>query len=394
MRLTLVLLLLALPLSAAETGYVLNGQAHPADPAFDAIPQSGRITAAFKDVPVEKVLEEISRQAGTPVKFWMGEGAPVTLSAERAPLLAVLAALCKDHGWGLELMTNPEGIEELNVSGSTDCPVRAYAVRGPLLLLWHGLITSKKYDFDQDPPGLKEVTKYRMGLVTDPLSHIEVVDRERQMAARDFPALFKPAEGPEVELKSDHKPNTFGSGPPWEFAPREGLAGSGSLTVALAFEAPSRLEEAVLPFKPGARTEAGETELSLESADSKTGKVRDPKDRFEQIEALIFTTVFKLVRPGAGVPAGMPEAKEAAAAMTGVRAAHRVSLVLEDGRVLAGGCKSANGISSPWHGYRYDASFQAPAAAGKAKEIRIAWARGFSTSRAELRIDGVGFEKP
>ena len=368
------------------------------------------VTLEVKGKPLPEVLAELSRQSGLKSEWWGGIGDPPTgdLSVKGGTILEAVASLCKAHAWGISLSDDMEGGYTLKVDGTqTRLPVLAYAASGPILLVWYGLGTTQEFDFDLNPPVPKPVTKYRMGLLVDPLSHAEVLDRAAQKLARDIPLTLRLPDGKELTLQSDHRPNTFGGEMRWEFKPRPEWAGvSGTFSVTLPYEVPARLHTTEVPFASG-KTDAEGVRIDLEADAATTKKVRDPKDYFKEIDVREFTGKLHLIHASAlGLEEVRPyerkreptedEARRLKALEegTGVLQTHAFSIIMKDGSALEGPMHKTQGISSPWHGYRFDLKFSSPDLAAEAKALRVSYVEGVVLKKASFTIEGAAFAKP
>lgn len=348
-------------------------------------------------VPVDEALEALSRDWGLTVE-WGGGPLPHVAADPSRPPLVRLAELGKATRSGFRLWQTMDGGPVMKLS-QTEHPVLAYAVEGPLALVWHGLATTKDHNFEEPAKPIR-ATRYRLSLVEDPRSHARAGDGGR--AIRDLPVTFR-VGGKEMALQSDHRPGVFGSGPQWEFAPRPELAGTAEIEVTMPYVVPAGTGRAKLPWAAEGTARSEGAVLTLKKVEAGKDTMQDPADPFRQVEVQKFTATFHLVHPEA---VGMmspdqktrptPEQMQAFAKFAeggkGVLAAHEARLQGAGGAVLRGVLKSADGMHGPPMGYTFKAVFKTPDAAFKPSEFEIVWAEGFQKREARLRIVGASLD--
>jgi hypothetical protein len=378
--------------------YEINGNRYEVPEEVSAIPQSGRVTVHFMNRPVTEILAELSRQSGCPLGWWGNEGPSMTLSTRNAPLLAVLGALCTAHRLDVGPVQTGEG-EKLQLSPKEGGGIVRCQVAGPLLLAWYGLGTETEYNFE-DPQNPRKVTRYRLGLIEDLRAHIEA-GRGQPLREEPVRFLFQPG-AQERELRSDHQKNIFKTGPQWKFKPDERFVGSSAdIRVHLPFHAPSGLGRKTLAWREGGDDLTGKVRVTLEKVAHEKKKVRDPDDFWKEIEVVECALTFKLIHSAAGKleelqKQGTPEALQQAYALqmemhqkgTGALAAHEVFIVGADGTRLAARFGSADGVSGPAYGYRYEATAHGTSLDFVPKEAEIVWAQDLQFREIDLEIPG------
>ncbi len=379
-----MIMLLALLL---QQGYTINGKAHAEAAELASIPQSGRVTIDARDRTVSEVAEDISRQAGFRVRWDGAADATVTLAAERAPFVAVVAELARTMKCAFEEFQSADG-PFVQIPGTfVKSPVLAWHAQGPLVVTWHGLATWEKASFDGGKP--KAVTRYALRLWMDPRGHVRTLT-----PARDQAVTFA-IDGAAHVLKSDHDPNVFSSSAPtWEFEPRAELAGDATIEVAVPFHAPSRTAKAELAWEKGKSVTTGEVTLTVESVASGRKKVRDPKDVFKQIEVVEATAVVKLRHVDAALYDEIAKSRRQPTEEEGARLLKLqeggVALALHEATVGATTAmvRTAAGASSPFHGYRFEVTARSTDQSFAADRIAIVWAEAYEKREARFRIDG------
>lgn len=366
------------------------------------------VTLEVKGKPLREVLAELSRQSGLKTEWW-GSGEPpvVDLSVRQVSILEAVALLCQAHGWGISLSGDMEKMGTLQIDATqTRLPVLSYAASGPILLVWYGLGTIDDFDFSVNPPAIKPFTQYRMGLLVDPLSHANVLDRGAQKMARDVPLTLTLPDGKTLTLRSEHGSN-IGPQMRWVFSPRPELAGlTGPLSVSLPYEMPARLHTMEIPFVSG-KTDCEGVRIDLEAVAPAVKKERDPKDYFKEIDLRVFGGKLHLIHTSAlGLEEVRPyerkreptedEARRLKALEGGMGAleAHAFFLVMKDGSALEGPMHKTQGISSPWHGYRFDLKFTSTDLKVEAKVLRLSFVTGIEKKEASFTIEGAVFAKP
>ena len=383
-----MIMLLALLL---QPGYTINGKAHAEAADLASLPQSGRVTIDARDRKVSDVADDLSRQAGFRVRWDGGPEATVTLSAERAPFVAVVAELARTLKCAFEEFQSADGPFVQFPATFVKSPVLAWHAQGPLVVTWHGLATWEKASFDGGKA--RSVTRYALRLWADPRGHARMSG-----PARDQAVTFTIGGAAHV-VKSDHDPNVFSSSAPtWEFEPRAELAGEATIEVAVPFHAPSRTAKAELAWEKGKSLTAGDVALTVESAKSERKKVRDPKDLFKEIEVVEATAVVKLRHVDAALhdeimKSGRQPTEEEGARLVKLQEGGG-ALALREARV--GGTlatvRTAGGVSSPFHGHRFEATARSTDLSFAPDRIAIVWAEAYEKREARFRIDGANLK--
>jgi len=357
----------------------------PSDAELRALPQCKPVTLKVKEKSLGGVLEEISRQAGFLVEGSGARNMPVTLSLENSPFLEALAPICRQGGWNLQEFQREDG---RFLKLDENFPIKGFQVRGPLMLAWYDLTTASKYNFD-DPKNPVKSIRYRLGLIEDPLGHIKPGGDK---PFRDVPVAFLLPDGKRLELNSDHAKNVWSSSEPtWEFEPRVELAGDKvSIEVTVPILAPTLLQKSVVAWTANASAKAGSLNITLE-----TVKEEKKKDFMTNAEFNEFSATFKAIHSTGELMTQIqkenrqPTAEENEKLKGGVLAAHEVWLLGTNGSRVKGNARSASGISSPVHGYRYEAKFKPDKPDFKPKEIEITVAEGFREFRILFKLENV-----
>jgi len=406
MKTKLLPILLLLCVGAAHTAHPQTATTPPVpdEKMLKSLPQCAPVTIQASDQPLEEVLKQLSQQAGFTAKCGMGvSDKRVTLSLQNTPFLAALAEICIQIQAGLELLQTSDGYE---MHIEADMPIKKYQLFGPLLLTWHGLATTKEYNFE-DPQNMRANTKYWLGVTKDPMSHAETaIDK----ALRDQPVTLIMADGQRLILQSDHKPGTFVSGQPdWQFAPRPELSGkkASSLEVDIPLVTPTRLDQTTLSYTAGQSATLAEAVVTLESVNVKKGKqwnsdIKSP-EFMKEYEVNEFTFTIKLIHakvkgaPPMGAEELMPPMDNSPFTQGpegGLLAAHELYLVGKDQSRLKCSFRGADGISSPWHGFRFDATCRSKDLKFTPHQVAITWAAGFRSLRAPMKLQDIQFEAP
>lgn len=362
----------------APAKYTLNGKAFASDSKFESVVQSPAITLNVTDKPLTEIAEEISRQAGTRIVWDGPKDAELTLSAENAPLMAVLGEICLKTGQSLTPFQSADG-DFLQIRNPFfAAPVKAYAAKGPLLLAWYGMATRERYNFDDPQNPIKE-TKYYLQLFKDPRGHVDHVIPEGRGPIRDTPVTFTIASGAKVKVASDHDKNTFTSGAPdWEFKARPELSGDkAAIEVAAPVFVPTRLGKIVLPWSTGQKARVESMDISLDDVKTEAKK-RIDHDSFRDIEFNELSAVVHFLHK---------EGRELKTPGDGVFDAHGAALIGKDGSRLPGILKGVSGISSPWDGYRSQLVFRIEKPDFEADKVEIEWVAGFKTLDATFKVD-------
>lgn len=362
----------------APAKYTLNGNTFASDSKFESVVQSPAITLNVTDKPLTEIAEEISRQAGTRIAWDGPKDAELTLSAENAPLMAVLGEICLKTGQSLTPFQSPDG-DFLQIRNPFfAAPVKAYAAKGPLLLAWYGMATRERYNFDDPQNPIKE-TKYYLQLFKDPRGHVDHVIPEGRGPIRDTPVTFTTASGAKVKVASDHDKNTFTSGAPdWEFKARSEISGDkAAIEVAAPVFVPTRLGKIVLPWSSGQKTRVESADISLDDVKTEAKKKFD-HDSFKEVEFNELSAVVHLLHK---------EGRELKNPGDGVFDAHGAVLIGKDGSRLPGILKGVSGISSPWDGYRSRLVFRIEKPDFEADKVEIAWVAGFKTLDATFKVN-------
>ena len=233
-RQALVLSSMVLLTTAAAHAYELNGKEYTLDPFFQQAEKPGKaVTLQAENAPLTEVLKDISNQSGYSLEWRSFDKAPlITIKSKDAPVLHVLAEIARTNQLDLHRLDDKKNEFGL----IKDHPILSYAVHGPVLIAWHGKVTSQDFDFSANPPAVVKVTKYRMSLTRDLDATLETYNPGGGGSLhRNRPVHFALAGGIERTLQSTHEPNTFGGPwPDWQFEPVEEFAGkTGDLSVTI-----------------------------------------------------------------------------------------------------------------------------------------------------------------
>lgn len=343
------------------------------------IPTSPRVTLELRDATGKEALAELERVSGVPFSHWGSEEQRVSYAAADVPFLDALGGLCKAAGWSFGPVMSERGEMIQAPDPFFDGPVRAYAVAGPALVTWHGLTTVEQYNFD-DPANPIKKTRYFLDLTFDPASHAREGENR---AFRDYPVTAVLADGTEIELRSDHDPNRFSSSEPtWQFEPRAELEGkTASLRVTVNVAAPTAIGRATLAWAAAGEETIGAVALSTEAP--KQSKEQD-LEGFDFVDVHSHTLTVKLI--------ASDEAKRAG--IDGVFAAHAATVVGKDGTRVRAALKTANGMSGPPMGFRFDVVARTRDAAFEPASVEFEWAEGYAVRELTVTVDGAAFVKP
>lgn len=383
-----------------QPDYTVNGKRHAVRAELADIPQSGRITIDARNRKLGEVADDISRQAGFRVAWDGAKDATVTLSAERAPFVAVIAELARTMNCAFEEFQSGDGPFVQLPGTFVKAPVLAWHADGPLVVTWHGLAERSKSQFDDPKKALPE-SRYALRLWKDPRCHANV---NVEKAPRDRLVTFRVGSTAH-ELKSDHDPAVFSSSAPtWEFDARATLAGTATIEIALPFHAPSKTTSATAAWAQGTTLTSGDVTITVESVKSERKKVRDPKDVFKQIEVVELTAVVKLRHVEAALYDAVVKEGRQPSDDEGKRLVRLQegggALGLHDAKLEAGTIaiipqlRTAAGVSSPFDGYRFEIRGQSQDVSFAPERIVLVWAGAFRKCDAALKIEGAELKSP
>lgn len=346
---------------------------------LEAIPSSPRVTLELRDATGEAALAELERASGVMMSHGGSADTRVTMSVTDAPFLEAFGELCKRAGWSFGRVLTARGEAIQAPDPFFDGPVRAYGVRGPALLTWHGLTTVDVYNFD-DPSKPHKKTRYFLGLTFDPASHAREGENR---AFRDYPVTAVLDDGSEIELRSDHDPSRFSSSEPtWQFGPREELEGKTvSLRVKLSIAAPTRTAKATLSWAGKQEAAAGAASVTTEEPTRKTER---ELEGFDFVDVQKHTLTVKVIAAEQSKRAGVD----------GVFAAHAATVVGKDGTRLRAALKTSNGMSGPPMGFRFDVTVSTRDAAFEPASVEFEWAEAYAVHAVTVTVEGAAFVKP
>lgn len=376
--------------------------AAPAAPGATAaelagLPQSPPISLNAADVPLDEVLKDLSRQAGVSVG-WGGHFAKppaVTLALAQVPFWEALLTLCRHAGGPFEMSQGQKHMIEL---GGHPGAVPSGQVLGPVLLASFGVLNQSFYD-DAKKQWLHK-DALRLVLLLDPRSTLRIVEPRLDPDFR-----FTPEGGSPVTLKADKElQNAMGQfevpGREWSFLPRAELAGKkADATVRIPLHWATALQKARLKCAGGEASSGGDLELRLEAVKSDRTKVSDPGGAAYDVDADRFTATFQVIHAQGILFAAIRKekrvpTKEEAARLVGfpecaLVTAHQAHFVGEDGSTLSATLRSAEGMSSPWDGYRFEAVATQVEPGFHPKEVVIECATGYRAFAVELALTDV-----
>jgi hypothetical protein len=390
---------LAAVLFAQDDSYSIAGRTYRIEREFAPLPASGRITLEAADRPVNEVCDELSRQAGFRVEWGGDKEKKVSISADRAPLLAVLAELGKLLSCTFCEYSSAEGPFFKLKDGFFDAPILDYSLQGPLILLWHGQAKWEEYNFE-DPQKPHRRSRLALTLIKDPRGHSRPGDGQ---APRDVPVRFT-SDGAARELKSEHLPDQFSSnGPTWQFEPRAELGAQATIDLTLPFYAPSSCRAAALSLAEPETRKEGEVYVTLESFEKEAKELRDPKDVFRKIPGFEYRAKVFLLHADATLADKLRKQKREPTAEElkrlerlneggGALAAHDAYFLGPGGARVPVRISSADGMSGPSVGYRYVLTLQTADESFRPERLELVWAQDyekmsarFSISRAPLK---------
>ncbi len=360
---TLLTILLCL-----QDAYEINMRPYKMMPELASVPQSGRITLEMRNSPAVDVCAELSKQAGIKIDWNGAKDATTSIQAKDAPLMHVLAEMCRNHECMMEEFQSGDG-NYIQIPGTFEkTPMVKYQVQGPFLLIWQGLANLEEYNF-KDPKNPIKKTRFALKIVLDPRCHARLTEK----GARDFPVTFR-IGGKELSVKSDHDPNVFSSsGPTWQFEPRAELAGNASLEVKLPYYLPTGTAQGEIALKKDEKAVSNSVEVSFESL-----KSEQKKDFMTDKEYTEHVATVKIIH----VDAAKVEMEKAH--LQG----HAAWLVGADGTKVPAVLKSASGMSGPPMGYRYDIKVKSEPGFTPERVV-ISWAHSFKKVEVALKIDDV-----
>lgn len=328
-----------------------------------------RVSVDMKEAPVERLVTEMSKQAGYEVQWAGHRDASVSFSVNDTPLLEAAAKLAKENGYSLDILQSSSGTS-LQLAPSETDQVKGYGIGGPILLLWSGLSARPNYELD-DPNSSLPVSKYRMHYLTDPRSGAEVGDGQ---PVRDIPVTFLGTAGKEVSLKSDHKKGVFVSGQTWEFEPGSELTGDKTtVRITIPYMVPKKGITARVPWKEDTRTIAS-VAVTLSNLQSENSRWQKPGS-FDSVEGNIWRAKVNIKREP--LDQGSPES-----AMLKLQT---VAFVGKDGK-YDGAVDVADGLNGPREGYTFDIAARVPSRSFKPDAIDLVWAAEYERRTATIVI--------
>lgn len=359
-----------------------------AEPTLDTTPQSPRVTLDLQDRPVDEALYKIGRQSGHDVE-WDGSSEQkknLTLSLKEAPFWEAILAVCSRGGWGYTMYSQPGN--PIKVPAMSSPPVRGYQVRGPVALIWHGLVQNTEFDFSQTPARPRDVEAMNLDLKLDPRCHV------RLYGARTDPEFTFAIGGRRAVVKADKEMQDGMGGRAWRFVPKPELSGDrADLSVEITVWYPGPEREARLPLRAGSEAKSGDVTVALPRAVTPAGaglsaSIRlsgDPK-ALEEDRKAADAILAEINRAGRAPTAA--ESEKVQGILEGGRrllAVGEIALIGEDGSRVAGHAGSS--MSGPL-AYEAAATFEPPAGF-KPKEISISWTSGFRAETIPFRLEGI-----
>jgi len=351
--------------------YEVNGVVHELRPEVQRWVGGPKITLSLQNRPAAEVAAELSRQTQREIN--MGFGADVqliSLSLRNAPFWHALMALCQAGDWGFTIYSQPGlpiRIEDDPFGGK----ITAFAVEGPLLLGWVG------------------GRKNKLRLLIEPSSSAFFVD---PVIKPEFSVAF--ASGQQQALRPTAEAQDTMGGRAWELGPD--VAGDvAALSVSLPISGLLRSHAIQSPWQDG-QYESEVVLLTLESVSSRAEEVPDPSDPFETIRRRVHRATFRLQHPSAalaeqitGTPTAEQQEQLALLPEGAVLHAHEVWALAADGTRLEGRIESSVGMSSPWHGYPFEAVFTTTDPSFVPTKLGIRVAEGYDAAEIPFRLSGL-----
>jgi hypothetical protein len=243
-----------------QDGCVINGEKFPSDPKLDSTPML-RITVDFNDKLMTEAFEELSKQSGVPL-VWQGDPKEtLSISAQNAPIVGVLAAIARIKECSFE-----EWMRGYQMPATWfKATVKGFQVKGPLVLVWYGRATWEAY-VATNKRGT--VTRIAAALYRDPGHRlgfgpgIHVWEHNTMV----FNGSIKPKTLGKESDTSEHIPQ-------WEFE-SEALSGD-KVTVDLNMNirAPSSVKRGVFSAEEGQGMKLGKKIATIESIQKEKEKV-------------------------------------------------------------------------------------------------------------------------
>lgn len=214
---------------------------------YESIPQSPRVSIDCTNALVSDVCADLSKQARFPVRWKGAQDATITLALSREPLLAAVAEMARILGCNLSEVSTSEGMQLHLPASFFNAPVKAYQMRGPVLLVWYGLAERDK------------TTRYLTAVFWDRQSQASL------FGVRNQPVTFT-IGGKSSEVASDHNPNVFTSDRvAWEFEPKKLSGDRATLEVTVPCRAPSEAPSAVVTLAEPQSVKASGTIVLVEN---------------------------------------------------------------------------------------------------------------------------------
>lgn len=360
--------LAASAVTLAPHQYEVNGTVHELRAEVRRWVGGSTITLEMRDVPAAEVAAELSRLANREVTLGFGADTQIiSLSLRNAPFWHALMALCQTGNWGFTIYGQPG--HPIRVENDPfDGKVTAFTVEGPLMLAWIG------------------GRKNKLKLLVEPTSSAFFLD---PVINPDFSVMFDGGQQREMQAAKEAQDGMGGRA--WELGPD--LPGDvTSLSVALPLAGLLRSHAIQAPWL-GGDYESEVVLLGVQSVSSKVEELPDPADPFQTLRRRVHTATFRLRHPAAALAerlqgAPTPEQSEQLALLPegAVLHAHGVWALAADGTRLEGRVESATGISSPWHGYAYEAVFTTSDASFEPTKFGVHVAEGYDTAEVPFQL--------
>lgn len=368
----------------ASTVHVIQGRLLSTPARLATVADSGRIDLRRGRMRLAELLRMIKQRMG--VRVLVTDKAvmetTVNLTAENAPLLAIVAQICRERGWsfdraedeiGAYILVNTEGPQLLN-----------FTAEGPLVLLWYGLHSSVS-----TTPQPTAADRYVMTLVTDPMSHIQTPLGEYP---RDQRIVVTGSKGKAVTLRSNHDRRVLRTINQWELKPHKALrAATSRVGVTVPFRAPTSTEHGVIDWNHGATLTRGDVQLTIAHI------ARYRAQREDGASGTEYRATVKLVHAHVSRAAADRDRKKARRSRVKKelrdlrqRAAisvRRVDVMARSGRYVPAQMRLTEGPNRPWDGYDLHVRHTSFSHAERPERLRIAWVTNYEPYIEALQLE-------
>ncbi|MDX2227195.1 MAG: hypothetical protein SFY92_08930 [Verrucomicrobiae bacterium] len=379
-------------------------------PAFDLskVVKGKTLTLHFDNLPPAEAFKKLSEQYGYPIRW---EGSPekekkISLKVENTPFLKVFSDLLQIGPWGFTEFQSADGNYIKVPETFTPLPTLQTDVKGPLMLVWHGLVTEEEMNFDKPGEKIKS-TRYRLSLIEDPRFPVKT---SIERSVRDEPIILTGPDGQRTPLQSEHNKNVFKSGPKgWEFSPRPEWSGKDmTLELSLPTALPTAQNSVTLPWNKDQKLNKEDVFVSIEQLSSgkkqKSNTNIHSPDFMKKYDVMEHEAIIRVTHAGANIleqcqrenrqPTEGELQKTKDYPMGGLVQVFDAVLVGEDRSEIPAQIKTSPGVHSPFHGFGFSLRWSTTNAAFVPREMRLSWLEKYQPFTVPFRLEKVRFDTP